>query len=186
MSTDTNEAIEQLRAAIAKGKAFKDDDDEHIYQFPEQTIINPNEYLIIARELEMFTNYFPESQNILGPFDFGLGGGGDQIRIFNETGLLIDSLEYDDSDPWPTEPDGLGYTLELINPLYDNSLSESWTFSEGNGTPGAQNSSFLEVIQVSTIIPNKTQIMPAYPNPFNGKVVIPFQLSELTLSLIHI
>ena len=28
MSTDTNEAIEQLRAAIAKGKAFKDDDDD--------------------------------------------------------------------------------------------------------------------------------------------------------------
>ena len=28
MSTDTNEAIEQLRAAIAKGKAFKDDDED--------------------------------------------------------------------------------------------------------------------------------------------------------------
>ena len=181
---DTGDWIELINygenVADISNWTFKDDDDEHIYQFPEQTIINPNEYLIIARELELFTNYFPESQNILGPFDFGLGGGGDQIRIFNETGFLIDSLEYDDSDPWPTEPDGLGYTLELINPLYDNSLSESWTFSEGNGTPGAQNSSFLEIIQVSTIIPNKTQIMPAYPNPFNGKVVIPFQLSELT------
>ena len=165
---------------------FKDDDDEHIYQIPEQTILSPNGYLIIARDIDLFLNHHPESGNILGPFDFGLGGGGDQIRIFNDQGFLIDSVEYDDSEPWPSEPDGLGSTLELINPFYDNSLSESWASSEDNGSPGAENSSFLEIFQVSTIIPNKTQIMPAYPNPFNGRVVIPFQLSEETNKSIFI
>ena len=165
---------------------FKDENDEHIFQIPEQTILTPNEYLIIARDLDLFLSYFPEPGNILGPFDFGLGGSGDQIRIFNEIGLLIDSVEYDDSEPWPLEPDGLGYTLELINPLYDNSLSESWSNSEENGSPGTENSSFLEIFQTSTIIPSNTQIMPAYPNPFNGEVVIPFQLSEATNNFIYI
>ena len=31
-------------------------------------------------------------------------GGGDQVRIFDDQGFLIDSVEYDDSDPWPLEP----------------------------------------------------------------------------------
>ena len=68
-----------------------------------------------------------------------MGGGGDQVRIFDDQGFLIDSVEYDDSDPWPLEPDGLGPTLELINPLNDNSLAESWTSSIDNGSPGYEN-----------------------------------------------
>ena len=91
---------------------------------------------------------------------------------------MIDSVEYDDSDPWPLEPDGLGPTLELINPLNDNSLAESWTSSIDNGSPGYQNTGFLDIIQISTIIPEKSLLYPAIPNPFNGKVTIPLYLSD--------
>ena len=165
---------------------FKDDNNEHIYQIPEGTIINPNQYLTIARDLTLFTNIYPEFENILGPFDFGLGGGGDQVRIYNNQGLLIDSLEYDDSEPWPLEADGTGKTLELINPIYDNSLPEYWASSIENGTPGYQNTAFLDIIQTSVIIPDKTQLMAAYPNPFNGQVTIPFHLNKTTTNSIAI
>ena len=61
--------------------------------------------------------------------DFGLSGGGDQVRIYNNFGTLIDSLEYDDIEPWPNSPDGNGYTLELINLDLDNSVASSWSSS---------------------------------------------------------
>ncbi|MCP4631552.1 MAG: T9SS type A sorting domain-containing protein, partial [candidate division Zixibacteria bacterium] len=57
---------------------------------------------------------------------------------------LIDELSYDDGGDWPTEPDGSGSSLELINPEFDNSLGTNWAGSVDAdslfGTPLAQNS----------------------------------------------
>jgi hypothetical protein len=76
----------------------------------------------------------------VGNFEFGLGGGGERIRLFNSDELLINEVEYDDASPWPTEPDGNGPTLELIHPSFDNSSGANWSYSIDNGTPGAENS----------------------------------------------
>ena len=35
----------------------------------------------------------------------------------------MDFVNYEDNEPWPTEPDGSGKTLELVNPQLDNSLA---------------------------------------------------------------
>ena len=52
-----------------------------------------------------------------------------------------DFVEYDDSLPWPTGPDGGGSTLELINTATDNSIAGSWAESNVfGGTPGEENS----------------------------------------------
>ena len=54
---------------------------------------------------------------------FGFSGQGELIRLYDHTGLLIDTVHYDDNLPWPDEPDGNGPTLELISPLLDNALA---------------------------------------------------------------
>ena len=90
----------------------------------------------------------------------------------------MDSLEYDDSSPWPTEPDGNGPTLELINPYLDNSLAASWTSSQNIGSPGSVNTTYLSTDISEKFLPQKTNLLPAYPNPFNGAVTIPLQLAE--------
>ena len=59
--------------------------------------------------------------------------------ITNTENILIDRVNYDDSDPWPTAPDGNGPTLELIDPLSDNGSAENWTASEENGSPTQSN-----------------------------------------------
>ena len=61
------------------------------------------------------------------------------LRLFNSEYELVDFVEYDDSAPWPTQPDGNGPTLELIDPINDNSIAENWTFSNGNGSPAQSN-----------------------------------------------
>ena len=160
------------------GWIFKDDNDDHVYNFPESTMLNSNSYLIIARYPDLFNTSFPNIEQVLGPFDFGLGGGGDEIRIFDSEGNLKDSVSYDDTDPWPIEPDGNGPTLELINPDLDNALASSWVSSQNYGTPGEENIGDLTSEELEQVLPKGTSLLAAYPNPFNGRITIPFQLAD--------
>ena len=159
------------------GWFFKDDNDDHVFNIPQSTILESNNYLIIAREPDLFNSRFPNTEQVLGPYDFGLGGGGDEVRIFDHNGSLIDSVSYDDNDPWPIEPDGNGPTLELINPDLDNALASSWVPSQNYGTPGEENIGDLTFEDHLQIVPEKTSLLTTYPNPFNGRVNIPFQLA---------
>ena len=160
------------------GWIFKDDNNDHVYNFPESTILNSNSYLIIARYPDLFNTSFPNIEQVLGPFDFGLGGGGDESRIFDSEGNLKDSVSYDDTDPWPIEPDGNGPTLELINPDLDNALASSWVPSQDYGTPGEENIGDLTSEELEQVLPKGTSLLAAYPNPFNGRITIPFQLAD--------
>lgn len=169
------------------GWAMKDDDNEHVFVIPEETIIEPGEYLVLAKDLGQFIANFPNVNNVIGSFEFGLSGGGDQVRIYNTSGILTDSVEYDDNSPWPVEPDGNGPTLELINPLMENTEAASWCGSVGNGTPGAQNSCY-EPLSISddNSIATTFSLEQNYPNPFNPSTNIQFDLSvpshaELTI-----
>ncbi len=96
---------------------------------------------------------FPFTPDYDGSGNFGLGNGGDAVRLWNADGILVDIVNYDDSSPWPTEPDGHGPTLALIDPTYDNSLPGSWLASDQDGgTPGAIN--FIPQPFIRVIKPN--------------------------------
>ena len=159
---------------------LKDDDDSHSFIFPEGTVLGENEYLIISQDQNLFSSFHSSVNNLLGPMDFGLSGGGDQIRVYDRFGSLIDSVEYDDNEPWPNSPDGNGHTLELVNLDLDNALANSWAGSLNlYGSPGIQNSSYLTNMEESNSFPNNYKILSPYPNPFNGYVNIPIMISGL-------
>ena len=131
----TNESI-----AIGLWK-FKDGNDTHVFIIPENQVMSPGMYLVLCRDTLEFKDDFPSIINFVGDLGFGLSGGGELIRLFNSNGNLVDEVTYDDADPWPTEADGAGPTLELIHPFLDNSLGQNWATSDNNGgTPGVVNS----------------------------------------------
>jgi len=103
--------------------------------------------------------------------DFGLSGAGEMVRLFDAKHTVIDSLTYDDKEPWPEEPDGGGSSLSLRNPYLDNSLSSSWAASRGHGTPGEKNDVFTWKIDDNLKTDNN------YPNPFKSTTTITFSLS---------
>ena len=88
----------------------------------------------------MFSQFFPGVTNVIGDFGFGLSGGGELLRLFDANEQLVDQVEYNDIYPWPTEPDGTGPTLELINPYVENDIASNWVSSIANGSPGSVNS----------------------------------------------
>ncbi len=163
------------------GWVFKDEDDSHAFQIPDGTILDANAYLVLCESEELFMQYFPGVSNYVGDVGFGLSGGGELLRLYDTNENLIDSVEYDDESPWPTEPDGNGPTLELMDPESDNALAESWQASSMNyGTPGAANSNMSE--DEEDIVPVSTEIM-IYPNPFNPSTTVSFTIKQGNVKL---
>jgi len=156
------------------GWIFKDEDDTPFYTFPAGTIIPTGGYVIICRDTSVFKTYFPNVNHYMGDLGFGLNGGGELIRLYNSDMELVDALTYDDDAPWPTEPDGNGPTLSLLNPDLDNSLPESWGVSIEHGTPGAVNEFVTSVEKQDDNIPAEYSLSQNYPNPFNPTTTIRF------------
>ena len=120
---------------------FKDRNDTHVFIIPENQVLESGAYLVLCKDSLAFNDNFPNVSNFIGEFDFGLNGGGELVRLFDAEELPVDEVNYDDSSPWPLEPDGNGPTLELIHPSLDNDLGVNWATSDNNGgTPGMVNS----------------------------------------------
>lgn len=105
------------------------------------------QYIVVASDTAVFRARYPLVTNLNpAPFDqgglgFGLGNSGDQVRIYNDDGVLVDSVAYLATGAWPGSPKGTGPSLELVNPMLDNSLGTSWLPSTPvGGTPGVVNS----------------------------------------------
>ena len=153
------------------GWTYSDEDDDHVFAFPDGTILNSGEYLVAAQEIASFSAIHPDVSNVVGDADFGLSGGGELVRIFDASGAIVDSLTYDDSAPWPEEADAQGYTLALTDPTCDNHLPECWSASaQMNGTPGAPN--FPPVTSVERETPETPLRIDIYPNPAVGQTTV--------------
>ena len=118
---------------------FKDDNNDHVFTIPEDQIINPDQYIILCEDTLAFKAYSLDVGDFIGDFEFGLKSEGDQARLFDSNGQLVDKVEYDNS-AWPIVPNDTESTLELIHPSLDNNKAINWAASNGPGTPGAENS----------------------------------------------
>ncbi len=151
---------------------------EHSFQFPNQTL-SAGEYLVIARDLVTFSNHFPNVKNVIGGFDFGFSGRGDDVKLYDSCGVLVDVVSYDDKNPWPEEADGEGYTLELISPLLPNNNQMNWLASSIlYGTPGKVNSVCKEDNPGNEDVTNFISI---FPNPFNYITYLTYEIQEAGL-----
>jgi hypothetical protein len=108
------------------------------FKFPAATTITPGEYIVIARNK---MTYQGNGYQVFQFTDGALANEGEAISLYNDQAVLIDSVEFGDTAPWPALPDGNGPSLELIDPNRDNSLAGSWAASsQTGGTPGLPNS----------------------------------------------
>lgn len=103
------------------------------YQFADGTVLAGGKYLLIARTPSLL----PGS---LGPWDGQLNNSGEEIRLLNRNGRVMDVLDYGTSGEWPVGADGGGATLARRNGLAAAGGAQAWTASnEIGGTPGTTN-----------------------------------------------
>ncbi|RPI03447.1 MAG: T9SS C-terminal target domain-containing protein [Calditrichaeota bacterium] len=145
------------------------------YLFPANTILRPNEYLIIASDEYYFNlryGFFPS-----GAYSGQLDNGGERIVLVDASGDTLISFRYDDKSPWPESADGDGYSLVLaaidLHPDYDNAAS--WHTSQNiHGEPGFTNVFIRPDYDHS--LPTAFILLQNYPNPFNSRTFISFSL----------
>ena len=168
---------------------LKDNDNDHIYDFPYSLVIPGKEFLVVSKDLDEFNLIYINDPRVIGSFSFGFGQG-DQIRLYSSINSIVDSVQYGVNHPWPSSPSYSGQSIELIN-LNDNLLPENWMASTDiGGTPGFENSNAgLVVTSSPSTLPNEIQVFQNYPNPFNTSTIISFYLpveSDVSLSIFDI
>ena len=121
------------------GWIFRDEQESHRFQLPEQTILPAGGYVVICQNGAAMSASFADLGECLGDFSFGLSGEGDRVDLLDSFGRIVDTVLYDDAPPWPQGPDGTGSTLSLRDAGLDNTRAENWAESVARGTPGTAN-----------------------------------------------
>jgi len=142
------------------------------YEFPEDYILAPQEYFVVAaKPAKFYARYGMEPS---GNFKNSLSNGGEQVVIHKTNGDIVMDFIYDDHDPWNEEPDGDGPSLiaENINPTGDPNAYYYWTASSViHGTPFAHK---FRVGAEDVLASNPMDNILLYPNPttdvFNVKL----------------
>lgn len=112
------------------------------YQFPEQTIINPSQHLVICdARAEFVKKYNISFGDLFGDYSGGLRDKGETILLQDSFDVVIDYVEYDDKAPWPLTPDGLGASLERSCIDHEWNNAQHWSASPiQSPSPGQPNS----------------------------------------------
>ena len=109
------------------------------FTFEDGFLLTPGQRVSIVADREAFVTRYPSvpDESIAGEYRGGLGNSGEWLELRNADGVIIASFRYNDSEPWPTGADGLGFSLQLanLNGNIDYSDPSSWIAIVNNGTP---------------------------------------------------
>ena len=111
------------------------------FTFPGGSVISPGGFLILVRDPVAFGEAYGYTIPVI-PYDGALDNGGETLTLFTPapSETPIASIRYDDELPWFLEADGLGPSLQLIDPAQDATRVGNWTYRNMDATPGATNS----------------------------------------------
>jgi hypothetical protein len=156
------------------------------YTFPTGTLIDSSAHLVIASNDSAFESRYHFAP--FGRYSGQLGNAGDTLVLLSNTGDTVMHFSYGDEYPWPSSPDGLGYSLLRIpDKLYqDPNNPESWHASLMiHGNPG--NDDRITAVETEKVSqPRQFILRQNYPNPFNPSTTIAFSLpskSFITLKI---
>jgi hypothetical protein len=109
------------------------------YTFPVGTFLAPGHFFVLVSNPAGFTNRYP-AVHVDGVYSGKLSNSGETITLVNVAGVPIFSVSYGTRPPWPSSPDGTGFSLVPVNPNLnpDPSNPLNWRASSViGGSPGA-------------------------------------------------
>ena len=120
-----------------------------------------------------------------------LNNAGEEIELSAPDSSVVHFLIYDDSGDWPSEADGEGPSIELIENSLDNSLGINWKSStkstniiidgaEVFGSPGAPNGPLASVVKIAD------HLISIYPNPASNFITLNSYLNIESVEIISL
>ncbi len=113
------------------------------FSFDESATLAPGQRAVLVADPAAFVSAYGSGSTILGTYTSRLANGDERLTLSSPDGSPLQSLHYDDNTPWPSEPDGNGYSLVLISPgsAPNHELPQNWRTSVNlGGSPGASDS----------------------------------------------
>lgn len=92
-------------------------------------------YVLVVNNLAAFELRYGASHPVIGEWSGKLNNGGEQLKLSYGAGEPIRDFVYDDVAPWPTEPDGGGSSLVLVDPFSLPEHSDPLSWRAGPATP---------------------------------------------------
>ncbi len=123
------------------------------YTFGNQSL-SAGQRIVVVKNLAAFQSRYGNTVNVAsGAFTGSLNNAGEELVLLGAFDETVQSFTYDNNNGWPGRADGKGSTLEIINPLGDETNSNNWRNStEYNGTPGAAGIGAIDSIVVNEIL----------------------------------
>jgi hypothetical protein len=107
------------------------------YTFPPNTIIQPGEFIVIAKDPAFLQSHYGIS-GVHGPFSSTLPDDGGRVRLRNRQGAVLLEVNYEGATPWPAAANGAGHSLVLTHPSWGEDNFKGWGPSSFiGGSPGA-------------------------------------------------
>ena len=133
----TDSALSLSEVALTNGVRFE-------FAGAEVTDLAPGKVAVVVANREAFEHRYGTGLPVAGEFaGFKLSDSGERLRLSMLDGSVLQEMQYNDKEPWPTEPDGTGPSLTLKDPTtMDGYAPAEWYASNKiGGSPGALESS---------------------------------------------
>ncbi|MFT5523507.1 MAG: hypothetical protein ACI9HK_001454 [Pirellulaceae bacterium] len=110
------------------------------YTFPANTMLGPNEFLLVVEDIGAMAERYGNGLNIVGQWSGGLSSTSDHIKVVDSNNAIIADFTYSDSGDWPGRADGNGSSLTPVADTVDYANPDSWQSSaDYGGSPGVAN-----------------------------------------------
>ncbi|HZZ27533.1 MAG TPA: lamin tail domain-containing protein [Pirellulales bacterium] len=124
------------------------------YQFTTSLQIAPGQRIVLARDRSVFQSIYGAAVNLApGTYSGKLANSGEEIRLLDPFGDVLQDFTYSDDSPWPNRADGKGSSLEIIDALGDPTDADNWRSSyEYGGTPGTAGKGPADRVVVNEVL----------------------------------
>jgi len=109
------------------------------FVFPSGTLLDPNDYVCVARDASAFRSAYGNSVRVVGNATVNLPADGGRVRLIKPAvgdgpELIVDELLFSLSAPWPQAAASQGASLQVIDPRQDRLRVANWAAGQSNTT----------------------------------------------------
>jgi hypothetical protein len=104
------------------------------YTFPNGSLLGPTNYLVLAVNGAAFAEAYGATNPVFDTFSGTLSPNGETLTLNNASQVAVAKVKYENQLPWPTNANGTGASLQLIDPHQDNWRVGNWTVVSTNTT----------------------------------------------------
>ncbi|MFO1512611.1 MAG: lamin tail domain-containing protein, partial [Verrucomicrobiota bacterium] len=107
------------------------------FDFPPGSLIAPQQFLVVAKDRLAFGSAHGWGIPIIGEFNGVLQPDGETLTLLKPgtnaaSDQVITKVRYEATPPWPTNANGTGRSLQLIDAAQDNWRAGNWTTTASN------------------------------------------------------